>query len=148
MKKSLLILSLLISTHSFAVEETPIMDASWECNNSELVRLISAGANVNEVNGYGDSPLIYTIKNCDLKTVNILINAGANINLRIEDKYTPLHLAIALNKLKISSTLICNGADTGAESLYGQKPIDMATTNSFEAELVTAVKNECNKEIN
>jgi uncharacterized protein len=55
--------------------------------------LLDAGANVNDVSGYGWSPLLIATQNRYYKLGAYLIERGANVNLTNKGSWTPLYLA-------------------------------------------------------
>ena len=75
-------------------------------DNKELVdMLISAGADVNAEDAFGDLPLFYAVRKNRVKIAELLIKAGANINARDIEGNTLLHWADneSMKKLLISA---------------------------------------------
>jgi ankyrin repeat protein len=63
-------------------------------NDVESVRiLLDAGADVNQVTGYGWSPLLVATQNRYYKLASFLIDRGADLNLTNKGGWTPLYLA-------------------------------------------------------
>src|SRR6185436_17956220 len=63
-------------------------------NDVESVKaLLAAGADVNQVSGYGWSPLLVATQNRYYKLGAFLLDHGANPNLANKGAWTPLHLA-------------------------------------------------------
>jgi uncharacterized protein len=63
-------------------------------NDIESVRiLLDAGADVNQVTGYGWSPLLVATQNRYYKLASFLLDRGADLNLANKGGWTPLYLA-------------------------------------------------------
>jgi ankyrin repeat protein len=72
---------------------TPLHYAA-RANDLESVKvLLAAGANVNEVSGYGWSPLLIATQNRYYRLAAYLIERGADVNLTNKGQWTPLYLA-------------------------------------------------------
>lgn len=84
--------------------------------NKEFVDiLISAGADVNAQDAFGDLPLFYAVRKNRVKIAELLIKAGANVNAQDIEANTPLHWADneSMKKLLI---------DAGANDNMKHKP--------------------------
>jgi ankyrin repeat protein len=74
-------------------ELTPLVYAV-RSNDLESVKvLLAAGADVNQVTGYGWSPLLVATQNRYYKLGAYLLDHGANVNLANKGGWTPLYLA-------------------------------------------------------
>jgi uncharacterized protein len=72
---------------------TPLVYAV-RANDLESVKvLLAAGADVNQVTGYGWSPLLVATQNRYYKLGAYLLDHGANVNLANKGAWTPLYLA-------------------------------------------------------
>lgn len=72
---------------------TPLHYAT-RANDLEAVKtLLNAGANVNELSGYGWSPLLIATQNRYYRLGAYLIERGADVNLPNKGMWTPLYLA-------------------------------------------------------
>jgi ankyrin repeat protein len=72
---------------------TPLICAV-RANDLESVKvLLAAGANVNQVSGYGWSPLLVATQNRYYKLGAYLLEHGADVNLANKGAWTPLYLA-------------------------------------------------------
>ena len=94
----------------------------------EALQLLGAGANPNEVNRLGESPLHWAVINSDAKLVIALLEAGANPNGRTKSKKavgqgagkaTPLHFAASRENVEILDCLLQAGADPRAVDATG-----------------------------
>ena len=74
-------------------ELTPLIYAA-RANDLESVKvLLAAGADVNQVSGYGWSPLLVATQNRYYKLGAYLLDRGADVNLANKGGWTPLYLA-------------------------------------------------------
>ncbi len=89
--------------------------------------LINAGANVNIVDYYGLSPLVYTIDKGNIENIVMLIEAGADVNLQDSYGFTPIMWATNTGNSEIVKALIDAGANvnmrTTGTGFYLQLPI-------------------------
>ena len=98
-------------------DETPLLDA-LKNRNIELARkLIREGADINEVNEYGQTPLHVAVEyNCDnIDIAEYLIEKGADVNSGFEDGWAPLHEAVSCLSVAndaMIELLLSNGAKT------------------------------------
>ena len=91
---------------------TYLIRTAIQKNHTEILTLlIKAGANVDEKDDYGQTPLHYAIDHGSAEIVSKLIDLGANIEMVDQDGKTPLHLAISCASKEIVAKLILAGAD-------------------------------------
>jgi len=80
--------------------------------NIELIKsLISSGADVNEQNNWGWTPLYTAVAIDQGDIVKLLIDKGANVDTPSKEGVTPLHFAVNNGNMDIAKLLIKNGAD-------------------------------------
>lgn len=91
--------------------------------NSEIERLIKAGAEVNAINTQGATPLFFAIINKKPEAVKTLIDYGANVNELSLYNENPLLLAINVRDPHITEILIRNGADVNFRNHAGVTPL-------------------------
>ena len=72
---------------------TPLVYAVRADDLESVKVLLAAGADVNQVTGYGWSPLLVATQNRYYKLGAYLIDHGANVNLANKGMWTPLYLA-------------------------------------------------------
>jgi ankyrin repeat protein len=72
---------------------TPLLYAVRSNDLDSVKALLAAGANVNEVSGYGWSPLLVATQNRYYKLGAYLIERGADVNLANKGAWVPLYLA-------------------------------------------------------
>ena len=82
-------------------------------------RELSNGANVNEKNEDGLTPLHLAVKSGHKRIVELLIAKGAGVNAKFEGGGTPLHGAAWNSRKEIVELLIAKGADVNAKRSDG-----------------------------
>ena len=89
--------------------------------------LLSKGANVDQKDNFGATPLMYASQGGVCQMMEILIRDG-NADLERKDKYnnTALHYAIAYNQIAAANFLEDNGADALALNDIDETPTDVA----------------------
>ena len=88
----------------------------FECWADSLIN--DTACNVNELDFYGCSPLVYAIHNRHAALVQMLIKHGADIHAAYGNfKETPLWCAMHIKSAEIAEILLQHGASTTAEDL-------------------------------
>lgn len=105
-----------------------LVAAAAQGNNSDLVRMIAEGADINKLNANGENALHVAAKRGQLAMVNLLIQAGANLEVCSDSECSPLHLAIIGDHADIVQALIDAGAKLEINNL-----IQAACFNSIDA---------------
>lgn len=99
--------------------------ATWT-NNLDMMKLfVHYGADVNQVNQFGETPLTLAAFRGNREAIEYLISQGAQINVE-NNKYSPLHYASFGGHNDIINYLINNGANLNAKSPNGSTPLMMA----------------------
>lgn len=93
---------------------TPLIKASADGDSLAVQQLINQGANINEPDSGGYTPLMHAIWSEKTETAKVLINKGADINAKDKNGYTPLLWASSYGNLDIAKLLIDKGADVNA----------------------------------
>ena len=102
-----------------------LMIGAWE-NNLELMRLfISHGADINRMNGNGESPIGLAAWRGHLDVVKWLVDRGAQINAP-QRHWSALHYAVFAGHAEVADYLIAQGADINARSSNGSTVLMMA----------------------
>ncbi len=89
--------------------------------------LIENGANVNNPDGYGDTPLIYAVRKGLVNSVKLLLENGAEQGI-IDRKYyrTLLHYAAINGYSDVAKVLTEYGIDKDWKDIYGKTALDYA----------------------
>jgi ankyrin repeat protein len=91
---------------------------------------INAGANVNALGQWQQTPLHYAAMADDADIARLLIEKGADVNALDKGQHTPLHWAAIRGHINVARLLIENGADVNARDDQQKTPLDWAI---FEA---------------
>jgi ankyrin repeat protein len=98
-----------------------------------LQLLLDKGANIDNQDNQGNSPLLNAIKSKHLHTAIFLVNAGANVSLYDEFNATPLLRLSSFYKSNIddyytlAKLLIKKGANVNSQTLTGETPLYYAS---------------------
>jgi len=128
----------------------PLHQACYSSNLQYTLFLLQHGAFINARDSEGNTPLIWSLRNCSPSTVLIvdtLLKAGANPNLQNRAGQTALHVSIAsiLSQTElfqqaeaIINNLLAFGANPNIQTLEGETPLHYAVIrsngNNFEEE--------------
>ena len=87
--------------------------------------LIKSGAEVNVLDGFGYTPLLYAVEKDQIDCVSTLISAGADLNIsrRSLEQESPLTMASKHGSCKIVKILIDSGADVNQTDSQGNSPL-------------------------
>lgn len=97
-------------------------------NDIDNVRpFLSQGAQVNEIDEYGFTPLTEAAIVDNIDIANLLLENGADPNLKSDTGTTPLHWAAENNNLKLCQLLLHHGADPNAYNYSGMPVLVMPT---------------------
>lgn len=114
--------------------QTPLHWASQNRNQEGpeiLQALLDAGSNVNQIDYWNRTALIYASCNQDdPRGLKVLVDGGANLNSQDCHQRTPLGYAAKMGKSKGLVYLHSAGADTGRVDIYGYPPIFEALQNN------------------
>jgi ankyrin repeat protein len=103
---------------------SPLMEAAstfFATNRGEMVRLlIKRGANLNQQDADGRTPLMHALRYSDMDVIEILIKAGADLDIRDKEGNTALMMAELNQSSKVVNILKQSGA-----SLHGLKEIEL-----------------------
>jgi ankyrin repeat protein len=95
----------------------------------EIEHLIKTGANVNEKDEHGATPLIHAAIRKNEKIIEILLKNGADINARDKTGRTALLYAVAAGYDRMSEILVVNGADVNIADKDSMTPLYFAVDN-------------------
>ena len=102
--------------------------------------LITNGANVNQADNFGKSPLYIAANQGKEDVVALLLKSGADVNQVDKDGISPLWVACNNGKEAAVVVLLDNGADLDQANKDGQKPIDTAGTKRIKDMLIAHTK--------
>lgn len=106
-----------------------------------VMMLLRDGAETDERDKYGMTPLAWAVDRCHIDIVRILIAAGADVNASDAHGLTPLHrTCIFTDDVDIARLLVRAGADTTKTDKDGEMAFEIAQSN-FD-ELLAAVKGQ------
>lgn len=100
--------------------DTPLMWAALNNNHEMCTLLLAAGADVNERNEDGRTPLMCA---WDAEICKTLLDAGAEVDSRSNDGWTPLMVAALNGSVKTCGVLLDAGADINAKNSEGRTPL-------------------------
>lgn len=109
------------------IGHNPLLDTLSKQNYEMAEFLITKGADVNVVSGYGDSTIMLTGENINL--IKLLIDKGANINIVNNSKDAAIHYATRAWSLKILNLLLEKGADVSLKNQDGETALKIAINN-------------------
>ena len=121
-----------------SISSQTLFDIVTSGTPEELEKTIKAGANVNEKDSLGRTPLMIASKsNQNPEVIKILIKAGANVNERNSEGRTPLMSASASNQNpEITETLIKAGANVNDRTPEGVTPLMLTAYNNTNPEVI------------
>lgn len=93
--------------------------------------LVEAGADINNRNPEGKTPLFNVLMNATTNTTKYLIEKGADVNAKDNIGMTPLHQAAVYFYLEQAKVLIENGADVNSLSNTKLTPLMVLIINSL-----------------
>jgi ankyrin repeat protein len=108
----------------------PSLHKAAEQDDTELVKsLLQKGANVNEPDSLGWSPLHFAAYKGNKQTAEVLLNNGAIVNAKANNDVSPLHLAAEQGRTALAELLLGKGADVNARQVQGWTPLGLAAQN-------------------
>jgi ankyrin repeat protein len=93
---------------------------------NDIIRLVRAGADLNQPDAGGITPLEWAIINQQEVAAVQLIDLGADVNQPGLDGYRPLHEAVVWENVPLIRTLMRRGADPSLRNDYEQTPVHVA----------------------
>lgn len=103
----------------------------------EMIQLLveSGGADVNEVNGGGDWPLMLAAEANDIERIAWLVNHGAELD-RTSTGETALHTAVRFDSREAANALLKAGANPNLQDVDGWTPL----FGAFSREVIHALR--------
>lgn len=113
--------------------------------NIEIVKqLIDAGADVNQANAHGTTPLLCAVEFGRPELVKLLLESGAKTNVRDSQSREPLGLAVKFGNLALVKMLLAYGANADVRDSSGRKVKPKASC-PFRLEINDLLKNAKDK---
>ena len=107
------------------------LEACRKCHKDDVEMLLSAGADVNARNGYGNTALNYASYYGHTKTIEMLLSKGADVNARDDSGNTALHRASDNGHIEIVRLLLeTDKSNPGHVDKYGNTAIIVASGNN------------------
>ena len=97
-----------------------LLDAVRARNDSEVSRLLAAGADVNEADPLGTTPLMWAARYGDAVLVERLIEAGANAKAENGFGVTPISEAALIGSAPVIRELLAAGVDANSPNREGE----------------------------
>lgn len=94
--------------------------------------LLKAGADPNEADLEGCTPLIFAARNYSVATLKLLLDHGANPNMADEDNETPLYSAVEYDSYDCVKCLLENGANPNIVNNFGETPLKCAEDDFYQ----------------
>lgn len=110
-----------------------------------IKKFIAEGADVNEQDGRGISPLGVAVGFNRVAAVKELLEQGADKEQRDKQGNTVLHYAAGYGRLEVAKMLLGQGSNLDVENNDGQTPLDVATLNK-EVMMVEFLKGRLSNE--
>src|SRR3990167_3202934 len=108
---------LLINSVAFSLFSGPdedLMREAFDGNSAGIEAAIAAGADINSVDTYGYTALIFAAKNVHIDIVRLLLDRGANINAINDSENTALMHAAFNGHINTVRLLLDRGANINA----------------------------------
>ncbi len=133
MKRKLLVASMVVAlcmTIGCATAKSPIMAAASGGEIATVDNLLKKGANIEERDRYGYTPLMYAVYYDRYEAAKFLIEKHADVNARDASGEFPLLIAVANDNAAMVKLLLDNGADVNARNASGMIPLHYAAIHA------------------
>jgi ankyrin repeat protein len=111
-----------------------LLQAAQNGDTATATRLISSGANVNQIDSSGNTPLILASATGNLSMVSLLIQNNANVNQAANNGLTSLIVATESGYIDVVTILLNNGANASYQDAHRMRAFDYCV----EAETIWA----------
>jgi len=123
--KSLFLIPALLILFGCA-EKSQLIQASAKGDPTSIQNLVKQGANVNEADSKGRTPLMHAAISGKTEAVEVLLSMGAKINAQDKYGYSALIHALSYGYEDMSRLLIESDADLNARTYNGDTPLLIA----------------------
>jgi ankyrin repeat protein len=108
-----------------------LMIAASKGYSSEIIRLISKGADINAETEEGATPLIFAVTYNRILSVITLLAYKPQLDITTKNHETPLLIAVKSGYFDVSEMLIREGADIDKSDWHDATPLHHAALNGF-----------------
>jgi len=112
-----------ISYYYLNAIEYNLMIAASKGYDSEVIRLLEKGADLEYTTSEGANALIFAVANNQSTTTDILLSAHSDVNIITKKHETPLLIALFNDNFEIAEKLIRNGANIDYRDNFGASPL-------------------------
>jgi ankyrin repeat protein len=106
-----------------SVPSAPLASAASAGDSATVESLIKKGADPNEAQADGSTPLHWAVWNRDTRMAGALMAAGAHVNVANSEGETPLTLALRSEDIAMAEVLLKGGADPNTRRWTGETPL-------------------------
>ena len=111
----------------YSTNSTPLIIASAEGKNTEVVELLlNMGSNINVIDDFKRTPLIYASANGQNGIVKCLLDHGAIVSIKCDDNFNALFYACQYDFDYIVEILLKSGANPDIVNDFGDTPLGWA----------------------
>ncbi len=109
---------------------TTIQQAAYHGNLNTIKEMIQAGADLNQPDKNGWTPLMHASSRGHLDIVRYMVEKGANLKYRTKTGLTSLMAAAAGGKMDVADYLIIKGCDIKAKTTFNMSAFSYAAYNN------------------
>lgn len=138
---------------SDGVRQSELMVACATGELASVKRLVAAGADLNRVNAFGETPLTYAVAAGRQAVVRYLLSQGADVERPSRPGWAPLMYAAASGNHRILVILIDHGADLSRQDAAGRSAVEVARggghfrcASTLELRLMLALAWRCHQD--
>jgi len=117
--KPLAVLFLLLAGAAQAGDTTALLDATYAGDAARVAALIKAGADVNEANQFGATPMSQAAQRGDTEVLRLLLKGGADPDSPNAEGETALMLVARTGNVEAAKLLVKAGAKVDAREKWG-----------------------------
>jgi len=127
-----------------------LMVAASKGYDSEIIRLLNKGADIDAETYEGATPLVFAVANNHYSSVQTLLSFNPDVNKMTSNNETPLIISVRNQNNQIAELLIRGGADIDLADRHGATPLHYAILDgSFDVvDLLLYYDGDCNKKAN
>uniref|UniRef100_A0A8C5C669 Ankyrin repeat domain 52a n=1 Tax=Gadus morhua TaxID=8049 RepID=A0A8C5C669_GADMO len=131
-----------LGTEPNSFGNTALHVACYMGQEAVATELVNHGANVNQPNRSGFTPLhLAAVSTNGALCLELLVNNGADVNQQSKEGKSPLHMAAIHGRFTRSQILIQNGGEIDCVDKYGNTPLHVAAKYGHELLISTLMTN-------